>query len=160
MRERFALYERAIRSLWESDLLFMRELFALYERAIFPLWESDLLFMREQFALFKSRLCSLLKRKLKTRLKNLYHTFWFCCCKNQRRAWIALLALLKRAIHSFLSKNNRFAWGTKERIPNPASRHISPHLTGVAGGQTPWQSGLLSAWGCCTYHSNWVEKSL
>ena len=52
--------------------------------------------MKERFALFKSGLCSYLKRKLKTGLKNLYHTFWFCFYKKKTELrFIALLALLK-----------------------------------------------------------------
>ena len=47
----FALFQKSS----ESDLLFMQERFALYKRAICSLWKSDLLFMKEQFgSLWKS----------------------------------------------------------------------------------------------------------
>ena len=42
--------------------------------------------MKEWIILFNSELWPFLKRKLKTELKNLYHTFWLCFYIKKKRA--------------------------------------------------------------------------
>ena len=99
---------------------------------------------KERSALFKSGLCSFLKRKLEI------HSF--------HPAFPLFYAQNKGANCSFLSKNERFAWKTGERISNSASSGISGTFAlsnkiicshKKSCETTPLELGIMSHSGVC-----------
>ena len=105
IRSFVTLFERGDRSNKQKERIV---LFTFSNTRLFTLFKDDSLFLRVG--------------KLKTGLKNLYHTFWLRYYNNKRE-WIALFKRAKRAICSFLSKNEWFSQRTKEQIPNHAAIH-------------------------------------
>ena len=95
--------------------------------------KSDSFFMKERFPLFESKSLIFLSESYQSwGWKQILCSFKFIALLallKRRCEWIALITLLKRlihsfkkwkrAIHSYLSKNEQFARKTKELIPNP-----------------------------------------